>query len=78
MPLLSRGSCFGKLRELMGDGKLSARAQKRNDSPYSERVLSRAVRENADHFGIKHFTPDDQRRTAASSMTKLNVHAAAC
>jgi integrase len=43
------------------------------DTPYSERVLSRAVRENADHWGIPHFTPHDLRRTAASMMTAIGV-----
>jgi len=43
------------------------------DSSYSERVLSRAVRENEDHFGIAHFTPHDLRRTAASMMTAIGV-----
>ncbi|HWS61986.1 MAG TPA: site-specific integrase [Steroidobacteraceae bacterium] len=43
------------------------------DSSYSERVLSRAVRENEEHFGIAHFTPHDLRRTAASMMTSIGV-----
>lgn len=43
------------------------------DKSYSERVLSRAVRENEEHFGISHFTPHDLRRTAASLMTKIGV-----
>jgi integrase len=63
------------LRAVTGDGTylLPARADKKNDAPYSERVLSRAVRENHDHFGIEHFTPHDLRRTAASFMTKIGV-----
>jgi integrase len=52
---------------------LPARADKRKDRSYSERVLSRAVRENAKHFGIDHFTPHDLRRTAASFMTKIGI-----
>jgi integrase len=66
---------LGKLKTLTGDGAylLPARADKRKDRSYSERVLSRAVRENEDHFGIPHFTPHDLRRTAASFMTKLGV-----
>lgn len=43
------------------------------ERPYSERVLSRAVRNNEKHFGIEHFTPHDLRRTAASFMTKLGI-----
>jgi integrase len=63
------------LRTITGDGTylLPARADKKNDAPYSERVLSRAVRENEDHFGIEHFTPHDLRRTAASFMTKIGI-----
>jgi len=52
---------------------LPARADKRKDRSYSERVLSRAVRKNAKRFGIPHFTPHDLRRTAASFMTKLKI-----
>lgn len=48
-------------------------ADKRKDRSYPERVLSRAVPENAEHFGIPHFTPHDLRRTAASFMRKLKV-----
>lgn len=66
---------LGELHKLTGEGShvLPARADKRNDRSYSERVLSRAVRENAKHFGIAHFTPHDLRRTAASFMTKIGV-----
>jgi len=66
---------LGKLRELTGEGVyvLPAWADKRKDSSYSERVLSRAVRENAEHFAIPHFTPHDLRRTAASFMTQLGI-----
>jgi integrase len=46
---------------------------KKPDKSYSERVLSRAVRENEDHFGIPHFTPHDLRRTAASMMTGIGI-----
>jgi integrase len=64
-----------KLKEITGEGAylLPARATTKSDAPYSEAVLSRAVRENKDHFGIEHFTPHDLRRTAASHMTKLGV-----
>jgi integrase len=63
------------LKALTGEGAyvLPARADKRKDRSYSERVLSRAVRENGKHFGIAHFTPHDLRRTAASFMTKLGI-----
>jgi len=64
-----------ELHKLTGESEhvLPARADKRKSRSYSERVLSRAVRENAKHFGIAHFTPHDLRRTAASFMTKLGV-----
>jgi len=64
-----------KLKALTGEGVyvLPARADKKKDRSYSERVLSRAVRENETHFGLPHFTPHDLRRTAASFMTKLKV-----
>lgn len=52
---------------------LPARADRKKTDPYSERVLSRAVRENAHQIGIAHFTPHDLRRTAASLMTKIGV-----
>jgi len=64
-----------QMKELTGGGVyvLPAHVDKKKNRSYSERVLSRAVRENEDHFGIEHFTPHDLRRTAASFMTKLGV-----
>jgi integrase len=64
-----------KLKALTGEGAfvLPARADKKRDKAYSERVLSRAVRENQKQLDIEHFTPHDLRRTAASFMTKLGV-----
>jgi integrase len=64
-----------QLKGLTGEGAyvLPARADKKKDRSYSESVLSRAVRENEDQFGIEHFTPHDLRRTAASFMTKLGI-----
>lgn len=64
-----------KLRALTGEGAyiLPAHASQRHSAPYSTGVLTRAVRENAEHFGIAHFTPHDLRRTAASFMTKLKI-----
>jgi integrase len=68
-------SLFEQLKALTGEGAyvLPARADRTKDRPYSERVLSHAVRDNAEHFGIAHFTPHDLRRTAASFMTKLGI-----
>lgn len=66
---------LGKLQALTGQGVyvLPAHVDQKKIAPYSERVLSRAVRENEEHFGIAHFTPHDLRRTAASWMTKLGT-----
>ena len=66
---------LGQLKSLTGEGAyvLPARADAKKDHSYSDRVLSRAVRENEDDFGIEHFTPHDLRRTAASFMTKIGV-----
>lgn len=63
------------IHELTGEGLyvLPAHASKRKAVPYSESALSRAVRQNREHFGIGHFTPHDLRRTAATFMTKLKV-----
>lgn len=46
---------------------------KQDGSAMIERSLSRAVRNNEEHFGIPHFTLHDFRRTAASMMTMLGV-----
>ena len=65
-----------QLRGLTGDRThvlASQHSIKKPDQSYSERVLSRAVRENEEHFGIAHFTPHDLRRTAASMMTALGI-----
>lgn len=64
-----------RLKELAGDSPavLPAHASRHHARSYSEAVLSRAVRQNAEHFGIAHFTPHDLRRTATSFMTKLGV-----
>lgn len=64
-----------KLHGLTGEGLyvLPAHASKRKSVPYSESALSRAARQNQEHFGIGHFTPHDLRRTAATFMTRLKV-----
>ena len=64
-----------QLQAITGAGAyvLPQRGNSKRDKSYSERVLSRAVRENEQHFGIPHWTPHDLRRTAASFMTKLGV-----
>lgn len=64
-----------KLKTLSGESPsvLPAHASARHIRSYSESVLSRAVRQNREHFGIPEWTPHDLRRTAASFMTKLGV-----
>ncbi|MGB6487560.1 MAG: tyrosine-type recombinase/integrase [Steroidobacteraceae bacterium] len=64
-----------ELHKLTGEGPyaLPAHASKRKPIPYSEAALSRAVRQNREHFGIPEWTPHDLRRTAASFMTKLGI-----
>lgn len=64
-----------ELHALTGEGLyvLPAHGSKRKAVPYSESALSRAVRQNREHFGIGHFTPHDLRRTAATFMTRLKV-----
>ncbi|MGH8226980.1 MAG: tyrosine-type recombinase/integrase [Steroidobacteraceae bacterium] len=64
-----------ELQALTGESEyvLPAYASKKAKKSYTERVLSRAVRQNAKHFDIPHFTPHDLRRTAASFMTKLGI-----
>lgn len=64
-----------ELKNLTGEGVfvLPAYADKTRSASYSDRVLSRAVRENQKHFGIPHWTPHDLRRTAASMMTSLKL-----
>ncbi len=64
-----------KLKALTGESEyaLPAYASKKATKSYTERVLSRAVRDNEKHFGIAHWTPHDLRRTAASFMTRIGV-----
>lgn len=38
-----------------------------------ETSIDHAVRKNADHFGIAHFTPHDLRRTASTQMVSIGV-----
>jgi integrase len=66
---------LGKLKAITGSSTyvLPAYASSRREASYSDGVLTRAVRQNSDHFGIAHFTPHDLRRTAASFMTKLKI-----
>lgn len=65
-----------RVHEITGDRPYALASQhkkQKRDASYSERVLSRAVRENEAHFGVPHFTPHDLRRTAASMMTSIGV-----
>ena len=64
-----------KLKALTGTSPyvLPAHASAQHAQSYSDAVLSRAVRQNREHFGIPEWTPHDLRRTAASFMTKLGI-----
>ena len=42
-------------------------------APIAVESLSHALRRNTDHFALKHFTPHDLQRTAASQMTSAGV-----
>jgi len=66
-------SLFRELRVHSGDSAFVLPSRLYENSPIPERTLSRAVRNNQEHFGMRHFTPHDLRRTAASLMTKINV-----
>lgn len=48
-------------------------SKKNADAPYSERALTRAVKENQAHFGIPHWTPHDFRRTCRTGLSQLKV-----
>ena len=45
----------------------------RNGQHIAETSVDHAVRENAEHFEVDHFTPHDLRRTAASMMTASGI-----
>jgi len=45
----------------------------RHGAPITVRALSQGIRDQEQHFGLKHFTPHDLRRTAASLMTAAGV-----
>lgn len=66
---------LGRLRKLTGKSPfvLPAHGSSKHTAPYTAGVLTRALRKNAKHFDIPHFTPHDLRRTAASFMTRLKV-----
>ena len=45
----------------------------RDGQHIAETSVDHAVRENAEHFEVDHFTPHDLRRTAASMMTASGI-----
>jgi integrase len=64
------------VRRLTGDTEFIIPTRlwrQKGPAPITVRALSQAIRDNADHFGIPHFTPHDLRRTAASLMTAAGV-----
>jgi integrase len=45
----------------------------RHGAPITVRALPQGIRDHEEHFGLRHFTPHDLRRTAASLMTAAGV-----
>lgn len=66
---------LGTLRKITGERVyvLPNRLRAQRDKPYTERVLSQAIRDNNKHFDLPRFVPHDLRRTAASHMTRLGI-----
>ena len=62
LPLLPSNSYRGSRRSVGAARRVPRRADAKQTGSYSERVLSRAVRDNEDHFGVERFTPHDLRR----------------
>lgn len=61
-----------KLKEITGKSKWLLPSP-REGQHIAETSVDHAVRINADHFEIDHFTPHDLRRTAASMMTASGI-----
>jgi integrase len=61
-----------ELKEITGQSKWLLPSP-REGQHIAETSVDHAVRINADHFSIDHFTPHDLRRTAASMMTASGI-----
>jgi len=59
---------LGELKDLSGESPWLFPSP-RDGQHITETSVDHAVRVNAEHFGIDHFTPHDLRRTSASMMT---------
>nr|HIL76380.1 hypothetical protein [Rhodospirillales bacterium] len=63
---------LNELKIISGDSKWLF-ASPRDGQHIAETSVDHAVRENAEHFEVDHFTPHDLRRTAASMMTASGI-----
>ena len=63
---------LSKLNEVTGDSQWLFPSP-RDGQHIAETSVDHAVRENAEHFEVDHFTPHDLRRTAASMMTASGI-----
>ena len=63
---------LNELKIISGDSKWLFPSP-RNGQHIAETSVDHAVRENAEHFEVDHFTPHDLRRTAASMMTASGI-----
>jgi len=63
---------LGELKDLSGESPWLFPSP-RDGQHIAETSVDHAVRVNAEHFGIDHFTPHDLRRTSASMMTASGI-----
>jgi integrase len=63
---------LNELEELTGSSRWLFPSP-RDGQHIAETSVDHAVRENAEHFEVDHFTPHDLRRTAASMMTASGI-----
>jgi integrase len=63
---------LNELKIISGDSKWLFPSP-RDGQHIAETSVDHAIRENAEHFKVDHFTPHDLRRTAASMMTASGV-----
>jgi integrase len=69
-------SVLAHLRRITGETEFIIPTRlwrQKGPAPITVRALSQALRDQAAHFGLPHFTPHDLRRTAASLMTAAGV-----
>jgi len=66
---------LAEIKELSGDSRYLFPG-KDSGSPITERAITRAVRNNEDHFGLSHWTPHDIRRSVYTFMKQLGIGSA--